>query len=149
VNNDRTINLHTRSLKYGKLENGILASVHNKLVFKKKEKKNDNILKKLRRQKHHFVKLDCCVFLILAHNGNIWISEKENNQSKEKENNQNKELENLKTNEKEKISELLEIREKMAKVFIKKNMIGNVLFFFRFETLSSFSTLNLLKLPSI
>jgi exosome complex component RRP4 len=33
LNNDRTTNLHTRSLKYGKLENGILVSVHNKLVF--------------------------------------------------------------------------------------------------------------------
>ena len=32
LNNDRTTNLHTRSLKYGKLENGILVSVHNKLV---------------------------------------------------------------------------------------------------------------------
>jgi exosome complex RNA-binding protein Rrp4 len=61
---------------------------------------------KLRRQKHHFVKLDCGVFLILAHNGNIWISERENNQTREFENQKNKE-----------ITTSNETKEKMAKVF--------------------------------
>ena len=108
LNNDRTTNLHTRSLKYGKLENGILVSVHNKLVICFYVCRKKNIFSfKLRRQKHHFVKLDCGVFLILAHNGNIWISEKENNQTKELENQKNKEKEQTSSNE---------TREKMAKV---------------------------------
>lgn len=32
INKDKTANLHTRSLKYGKLENGFLVEVFNKLV---------------------------------------------------------------------------------------------------------------------
>ena len=51
------------------LENGLLVEVHNKLV---------------KRQKHHFVKLDCQVNMIFAHNGQIWLSNFErDNQIKE------------------------------------------------------------------
>ncbi len=32
LNADKTINLHTRSLKYGKLENGFLKIVNHKLI---------------------------------------------------------------------------------------------------------------------
>ena len=59
INNDKSVNLHTRSLKYGRLENGILLKVHNKLI---------------KRQKHHFVKLRCGVSIIFAHNGVLWLS---------------------------------------------------------------------------
>ena len=59
INNDKSVNLHTRSLKYGRLENGILINVHNKLI---------------KRQKHHFVKLRCGVSIIFSHNGVLWLS---------------------------------------------------------------------------
>jgi len=32
INKDKTVNLHTRSLKYGKLTNGLLVEVFNKLI---------------------------------------------------------------------------------------------------------------------
>jgi hypothetical protein len=39
--------------------------VHNKLI---------------KRQKHHFVKLDCGINMIFAHNGMIWLSNIERDQ---------------------------------------------------------------------
>ncbi|KRX10357.1 Nucleic acid-binding, OB-fold [Pseudocohnilembus persalinus] len=64
-NQDKSINLHTRSLKYGRLENGMLVQVHNKLI---------------KRQKHHFIQLDCGVNMIFSHNGMIWLSNVERHQ---------------------------------------------------------------------
>ena len=58
VNNDKTVNLHTRSFKYGKLPLGIMLNVDWKLI---------------KRIKKHFVKI-ININLILAHNGNIWLS---------------------------------------------------------------------------
>lgn len=57
--NDGTISLHTRSLKYGKLRNGILVSVAPNLM---------------RRLKSHFYTLPIGVDLILGLNGSIWVS---------------------------------------------------------------------------
>mmetsp|Transcript_34801 Transcript_34801/g.39442 ORF Transcript_34801/g.39442 Transcript_34801/m.39442 type:complete len:290 (-) Transcript_34801:42-911(-) len=58
VKRDGSIHLHTRSLKYGKLSQGQLLTVHHRLI---------------KPQKHHFVKLDCGVDAILGQNGYIWI----------------------------------------------------------------------------
>lgn len=59
VNRDKTVNLHTRSLKYGKLENGFLVEVFNKLV---------------KTQTNHFKLLACGVNIIFSHNGKIWLN---------------------------------------------------------------------------
>lgn len=50
--------LHTRSLKYGKLENGIFISVIPQLV---------------KRSKKHFHHLPCGVDILLGSNGYIWV----------------------------------------------------------------------------
>lgn len=59
INNDRTINLHTRNVKYGKLVDGILISVNHAFI---------------KKQKHHFIKLKNGIDMIMSHNGNIWLS---------------------------------------------------------------------------
>jgi exosome complex component RRP4 len=58
LNNDRTVNLHTRNPKYGKLEPGTLVCLSHKLV---------------KKQKHHMIQLND-VGMILGNNGNIWLS---------------------------------------------------------------------------
>jgi len=58
-NNDKSLQLHTRSAKYGKLSNGQCIKVHHKLI---------------KRQKNHFAELTNGVSLIIGHNGNIWIT---------------------------------------------------------------------------
>ncbi|GJQ14065.1 hypothetical protein GpartN1_g5856.t1 [Galdieria partita] len=55
---DGLIMLHTRSLKYGKLENGIFISVTAQLV---------------KRSKKHFHHLPCGIDIILGNNGYVWI----------------------------------------------------------------------------
>lgn len=52
--------LHARSLKYGKLENGVFLRVPPALV---------------KRLKQHFVTLPCNVDVILGNNGYIWLTE--------------------------------------------------------------------------
>lgn len=64
-NNENSINLHTRSQKYGKLSNGILVRTHGKLI---------------KKQKKHFTKLVNDIYLILGHNGFLWISDREGSQ---------------------------------------------------------------------
>lgn len=59
VNADGSLSLHTRSLKYGKLENGQLVCVPSNLI---------------KRLKQHFVSLTCGVDLILGANGYIWVT---------------------------------------------------------------------------
>eukprot|EP00698_Gefionella_okellyi_P020345 TRINITY_DN6365_c0_g1_i1.p1 TRINITY_DN6365_c0_g1~~TRINITY_DN6365_c0_g1_i1.p1 ORF type:complete len:317 (-),score=49.11 TRINITY_DN6365_c0_g1_i1:30-980(-) len=56
---DGAMALHTRSLKYGKLENGQLVSVAPSLV---------------KRSKTHFQQLPCGVHVLLGINGFIWVS---------------------------------------------------------------------------
>ena len=56
---DGAISLHARSLKYGKLTNGLLVQVPCTLV---------------KRLPQHFVSLQCGVDVIVGSNGNIWIS---------------------------------------------------------------------------
>lgn len=58
VFHDGVLSLHTRSLKYGKLGQGILIEVSPSLV---------------RRRKTHFHNLPCGASLILGNNGYIWI----------------------------------------------------------------------------
>lgn len=66
---DGSIALHTRSLKYGKLEYGCFVKVTQSLV---------------KRCKQHFVELDCGVFMILGNNGYIWLAPlKENDMNDE------------------------------------------------------------------
>ena len=50
--------LHTRSLKYGKLSQGTLVTVSPSLI---------------KRRKTHFHKLPCGASVILGNNGNVWI----------------------------------------------------------------------------
>ena len=59
ISSDGTISLHTRSLKYGKLENGQLLVVPSVLV---------------KRLPQHYVSLPWGVDLILGRNGYIWIT---------------------------------------------------------------------------
>ncbi|KAF5389128.1 hypothetical protein D9757_004883 [Collybiopsis confluens] len=56
---DGSMSLHTRSLSYGKLRNGQLATVPPILI---------------RRLKSHFISLPCGVDLILGLNGYIWVN---------------------------------------------------------------------------
>jgi exosome complex RNA-binding protein Rrp4 len=53
--------VQTRSLKYGKLENGLLCIVPPSLI---------------KRLKTHFVTLNCGVHLVIGHNGYIWLTVK-------------------------------------------------------------------------
>lgn len=57
--NDGAVSLHTRSLKYGKLENGQLVVVPCYLV---------------KRLPQHFFKLSCGVHVLLGLNGYIWLT---------------------------------------------------------------------------
>lgn len=59
VHSDGVLSLHTRSLKYGKLSQGILVKVFPSLI---------------RRRKTHFHNLPCGASIILGNNGFIWIS---------------------------------------------------------------------------
>ncbi|XP_017491405.1 PREDICTED: exosome complex component RRP4 [Rhagoletis zephyria] len=56
---DGTLSLYTRSLKYGKLSQGVLVKVFPSLV---------------KRRKTHFHNLPCGASIILGNNGFIWIS---------------------------------------------------------------------------
>lgn len=56
---DGSLSLHTRSLKYGKLSQGILVSVSPSLI---------------KRRKTHFHNLPCGVSVIIGNNGFIWVS---------------------------------------------------------------------------
>lgn len=59
VHGDGSLSLHTRSLKYGKLAQGILVKVFPSLI---------------KRCKTHFHNLTCGASVILGNNGFIWIS---------------------------------------------------------------------------
>eukprot|EP00468_Gymnochlora_sp_CCMP2014_P014684 CAMPEP_0167768658 /NCGR_PEP_ID=MMETSP0110_2-20121227/16806_1 /TAXON_ID=629695 /ORGANISM="Gymnochlora sp., Strain CCMP2014" /LENGTH=149 /DNA_ID=CAMNT_0007657389 /DNA_START=210 /DNA_END=656 /DNA_ORIENTATION=+ len=61
VKSDGAIHLHTRSLKYGKLNNGVFLSVPASLI---------------KRCKNHFHILPCGVHIILGNNGYIWLQSK-------------------------------------------------------------------------
>lgn len=69
VFSEGSLSLHTRSLKYGKLSQGVLVRVFPSLI---------------RRQKNHFHNLPCGVSLILGNNGFIWISPTKDGSSGEK-----------------------------------------------------------------
>ncbi|XP_039745071.1 exosome complex component RRP4 [Pararge aegeria] len=58
---DGSLSLHTRSLKYGKLAQGVLVKVFPSLI---------------KRRKNHFHNLPCGVSMIIGNNGFIWISPK-------------------------------------------------------------------------
>uniref|UniRef100_A0A6M2DFS3 Exosome complex component RRP4 n=1 Tax=Xenopsylla cheopis TaxID=163159 RepID=A0A6M2DFS3_XENCH len=58
VYHDGSLSLHTRSLKYGKLSQGVLVKVFPSLV---------------KRCKNHFHNLQCGASVILGNNGFIWI----------------------------------------------------------------------------
>ncbi|XP_023666814.1 exosome complex component RRP4 [Paramormyrops kingsleyae] len=58
VFSDGALSLHTRSLKYGKLGQGVLVQVSPSLV---------------KRQKTHFHNLPCGASIILGNNGYIWL----------------------------------------------------------------------------
>uniref|UniRef100_A0A182MD70 Exosome complex component RRP4 n=1 Tax=Anopheles culicifacies TaxID=139723 RepID=A0A182MD70_9DIPT len=65
VHSDGVLSLHTRSLKYGKLSQGILVKVFPSLI---------------QRRKTHFHNLPCGASIILGNNGFIWISPIINNE---------------------------------------------------------------------
>ena len=58
INQNGSIHIQTRNLKYGKLKNGILVHVNHELIKKKK---------------HQFIELDNDIKAILGMNGIIWI----------------------------------------------------------------------------
>lgn len=59
INSENSISLHTRSLKYGKLENGQLVIVPSYLI---------------KRLPQHYVSLPCFMDIIFGKNGFIWIT---------------------------------------------------------------------------
>lgn len=59
VYSDGALSLHTRSLKYGKLGQGIMVRVSPSLI---------------KRRKSHFHNLTCGASIILGNNGYVWIS---------------------------------------------------------------------------
>ncbi|XP_033643034.1 exosome complex component RRP4-like [Asterias rubens] len=59
VFNDGALSIHTRSLKYGKLGQGLLVTVSPSLI---------------KRRKTHFHNLTCGASVILGNNGYVWIS---------------------------------------------------------------------------
>ena len=59
ISSEGTISLHTRSLKYGKLENGQFISISSVLV---------------KRLPQHYVSLPWNVDLILGRNGGLWVT---------------------------------------------------------------------------
>jgi exosome complex component RRP4 len=60
IMSDRSVSLHTRSFKYGKLENGVLVQVSPSLI---------------KRRKQHFISLqEINVDIIIGVNGFIWLS---------------------------------------------------------------------------
>ncbi|CAH0699207.1 unnamed protein product [Spodoptera exigua] len=70
VFSDGSLSLHTRSLKYGKLSQGILMKVFPSLI---------------KRRKNHFHNLPCGISVIIGNNGFIWISPPEQNNLVEEE----------------------------------------------------------------
>lgn len=56
---DGSLSLHTRSLKYGKLSQGILVTVSPSLI---------------KRRKTHFHNLPCGVSVIIGNNGFVWVA---------------------------------------------------------------------------
>ncbi|PAV73231.1 hypothetical protein WR25_14320 [Diploscapter pachys] len=60
IRNDGTVNLHTRSLKYGKLAQGILVVVPPHTV---------------KRRKMHFHSLPCGCAVIIGCNGYVWVTD--------------------------------------------------------------------------
>ncbi|XP_048006089.1 exosome complex component RRP4 [Leguminivora glycinivorella] len=59
VFHDGSLSLHTRSLKYGKLPQGMLVKVFPSLI---------------KRRKNHFHNLPCGISMIIGNNGYIWLS---------------------------------------------------------------------------
>ncbi|CAH0722353.1 unnamed protein product, partial [Brenthis ino] len=64
VFSDGSLSLHTRSLKYGKLSQGVLVKVFPSLI---------------KRRKNHFHNLPCGISIIIGNNGYIWISPQQQN----------------------------------------------------------------------
>ncbi|KAK7502120.1 hypothetical protein BaRGS_00006484 [Batillaria attramentaria] len=59
VMSDGTLSLHTRSLKYGKLGQGVLVQVPASLI---------------KRRKTHFHNLPCGASIVLGNNGSVWLA---------------------------------------------------------------------------
>jgi len=55
---DKSISLHVKSTKYGKLDKGILVQVSHNLI---------------KRSKMHYIELNIGITIIMAMNGNIWL----------------------------------------------------------------------------
>ncbi|XP_026484346.2 exosome complex component RRP4 [Vanessa tameamea] len=64
VFSDGSLSLHTRSLKYGKLSQGVLMKVFPSLI---------------KRRKNHFHNLPCGIAIIIGNNGFIWMSPMQRN----------------------------------------------------------------------
>lgn len=73
VFSDGSLSLHTRSLKYGKLSQGILIKVFPSYI---------------KRRKNHFHHLPCGVSVIIGNNGYIWISPLDHTKTVEGEKNE-------------------------------------------------------------
>ena len=91
--------IHTRSMRYGKLENGQLVSVPPSLV---------------QRVKQHFVRLQCGVNVVLAHNGNLWLAVEEEQVDTE-QSRMSEQMERKKTQHRER-EYSLEERKNLARV---------------------------------
>lgn len=98
TNNDKTVNLHTKNPKYGKLEPGVLLEVPHKLV---------------KKQKHHLIYING-VGIVMGNNGNIWLSAF-NRTAKETD------LKEMESNKKVKEGEIFP--EAMLKISVLHNLI--------------------------
>lgn len=117
VFSDGSLSLHTRSLKYGKLSQGILIKVFPSLI---------------KRRKNHFHNLPCGISVIIGNNGYIWISpqEKSNMVEGEKDEIANIESQTVNRSERETMGR---VKNCIAALVASKMMLDDTSIMFAYE----------------
>ncbi|XP_041973746.1 exosome complex component RRP4 [Aricia agestis] len=117
VFSDGSLSLHTRSLKYGKLSQGILVKVFPSLI---------------RRRKNHFHNLPCGISIIIGNNGYIWLSPQRQDVSFEdnKEEVENYELQVVSRSDREVVARL---KNCIAALVASKMMLDDTSIMFAYE----------------
>lgn len=123
ISTEGALTLHTRSLKYGKLGQGILLTVPPSLI---------------RRSKSHFCNLACGAQVILGCNGYVWVSAIDENQSGGFIQN----MEVVKLSDRETITRLNNVIKALAE---SKVMLFDTSIQYAFEESLKYSTYDLLK----
>uniref|UniRef100_A0A8D8WRD5 Exosome complex component RRP4 n=1 Tax=Cacopsylla melanoneura TaxID=428564 RepID=A0A8D8WRD5_9HEMI len=123
ISTDGQLTLHTRSLRYGKLGQGILLTVPPSLI---------------RRSKSHFCNLACGAQVILGCNGYVWVSAIDENQSGGFIQN----MEIVKLSDRETITRLNNVIKALAE---SKVMLFDTSIQYAFEESMKYSAFDLLK----